>query len=285
VIGGVKVFNGINANPWIIVTDTSGAIIKEKEFITGAISTCTIWVFPTLDQNYLVHGCMDTIIDNGDYDHPSYIGKLDTNFNLLWSTFINNPQENDVYFTKQLEDSTIVYVGFQVGGIPNAPEGMIGKLDKNGNKLWEHQYRHDNSLFNYFSDFEQTYDGGFIITGSSDGPTGQDMWLVKLDSMGCLEPCATNTGTFETTDNSISLQCYPNPARTQTSVLYNIPESASKASIIINDLSGKRLSIFDLDRFANSTDLPLTSWSPGVYFCSLMIDGVISKTIKLIVTQ
>jgi hypothetical protein len=38
-----------------------------------------------------------------------------------------------------------------------------------------------------------------------------------------------------------------------------------------------------LDRYADSFDLPLTSWSQGVYFCSLKIDGIILKTVKLMI--
>ncbi len=79
------------------------------------------------------------------------------------------------------------------------------------------------------------------------------------------------------------MQCYPNPARLHTSVLYNIPNGASEASIMINDLGGKLLYEFPLDCFANSIDLHFSSWSPGVYLCTLMIDGVISKTVKLLV--
>lgn len=282
VIGGVKIFNGVNANPWIIVTDSSGNIVKEKEFIEPFYS-CSMFLYPTLDGNYLMATCVDTIVEPGDYYRPACILKLDTGFNVIWKSVFNDDLDNGLYIAKELADSSIMFTGFQLGGSPNAPEGWIGKLDKSGNKLWEHQYRHNNSLANYFSDFEQTSDGGFIITGMTFGDVGQDMWLVKLDSLGCLEPCFTNSGTIETGDEVVSLQCFPNPARLQTAVLYNIPVTASEASIMINDLSGKMLSNFTLDRFANHADLNLSSWASGIYFCSLVIDGSIAKTVKLLI--
>ncbi|MEO6168737.1 MAG: T9SS type A sorting domain-containing protein, partial [Chitinophagales bacterium] len=284
VIGGTKIQNG-NANPWIIKTDTAGDMLYEKEFTENPFSCGTIWVFPSLDKQFLVHGCLDTIVNNGDYYRPSYIGKMDTNFNYLWYTIFNDPQVNDIYIMKQMADSTVVYVGFQVGGNPNAPEGKVGKLAKNGNKLWEHQYRHGNSTWNFFSDFQQTYDGGFIITGSSDGPTGQDLWLVKLDSLGCLEPCFTNTGTIETGNSAVLLECYPNPSSSQTSILYNVPDAAKQAELWIMDLSGKLLKQVPLDNSANHYNLSLTQWSTGVYVCSLVIDKVVRKSMKVAVAR
>jgi len=43
--------------------------------------------------------------------------------------------------------------------------------------LWEREYIYKEYGFNYFADFAETPDGGFIITGSTLGDLSQDMWL------------------------------------------------------------------------------------------------------------
>jgi len=283
VIAAVKIY-GNNANPWIIETDTAGNIIKEEEFLEP-FYPCAMMLIPTLDNKMLFLSCADTIVNNFDYERPAILGKIDTNFDFVWLTIFNYPLDNGLYIAKQLADSNIVYVGFQEGGNPNAPEGWIGKLDKYGNKIWEHQYRHDNSLWNYFSDFQQTYDKGFIITGSSDGPTGQDLWLVKLDSLGCLEPCFTNIGTIETGAKSTSLQVYPNPCSIRTSILYNVPDNAQQVTTSITDLTGKVLLRIPVDSYSNSYDLDVRNFDQGVFICSLYIDQKLERNIKVIVTR
>jgi hypothetical protein len=282
VIGGVKVYNGVNANPWIIITDTSGNVIKEKEFVEPFYS-CGVYLGPTLDNKFLLSSCVDTVVSSGDYYRPSYIAKFDTNFNKVWETIFNYPLINDIYIAKQLSDSSIIFIGFQEGGNPNGAEGWIGKIDKNGIKLWEHQYRHSNSTFNYFTDFQQIQDGGFVITGSTNGDLNQDLWLVKLDSMGCLEPCFTNSGTIETGPEKISLQCYPNPANKSTMILFNVPDGAKKTVIKVNDLAGRIMSEISLDPAANSFELQLENFLPGVYLITLWKDNIAVKSSKLIV--
>jgi hypothetical protein len=40
-------------------------------------------------------------------------------------------------------------------------------------------------------DFRQTYDGGYIVRGGTlNDQNNQDIWLLKLDSNGCLVPVA-----------------------------------------------------------------------------------------------
>lgn len=69
--------------------------------------------------------------------------------------------------------------------------GWVFAFTQDGEMLWE-RYIVDLNFpdkFSYFSGLEETADKGFVLTGGIDVPgPGHDIWLVKLDSMGCLLP-------------------------------------------------------------------------------------------------
>ncbi len=99
----------------------------------------------------------------------------------------------------------------------------MGKLDKNGNKLWEREFQHGISGFNIFADFQQTpWDQGFIVTGGTVDNYNQNLWPGELDSNGMLLPDSINTGTFQVSNEKTELKLYPNPAENETIVQYNV---------------------------------------------------------------
>ncbi|MCY7409468.1 MAG: T9SS type A sorting domain-containing protein, partial [Chitinophagales bacterium] len=128
------------------------------------------------------------------------------------------------------------------------------------------------------------WDKGFIISGSayhwydSLGIYSQDVWLVKLDSNGCLVPnCFTNIGTFEIND-ALEMQLFPNPAHEQTIINYNLPASQNEASIILYDLQGRILRKEKLNAARHQINFDLTPFVAGVYLVELKTPiGTITK--------
>ncbi|HRI35368.1 MAG TPA: hypothetical protein PLD02_16585, partial [Saprospiraceae bacterium] len=238
IVSGIKNLTSQSETTWIIKLDTSGNIIAQKEFNFEPYK-CTDGRFTFLNENYLMCGCLDTVYNISDDPHPVYVAKLDTNFNVVWRSDFHGPEIRAISLVKQLPDSTIVFIGEKFN-LAEIPLGWIVKLDKNGNTLWERTYFKSQTIDNYFADFQQTYDKGFIVTGSAFGPT-QDVWLVKLDSMGCLDPndCTFNTGTIEVGQELTSLSVFPNPAASQITLLYNLPISATDAVISFYDITGR----------------------------------------------
>jgi hypothetical protein len=191
---------------------------------------------------------------------------LDSDFNILSRAIYNDAVDNAIYNVRQLQDSSIVFCGFTTYNL----YGWIGKLDKNGNKLWEREFQHGNSSFNIFADFQQTpWDKGFILTGSTDENYNQDLWLVKLDSNGMLLPDTVNTGTFEVSNERFEMQLYPNPASEQTVVQYNIPSEQNEAELTISDVQGRILRNEKLSPLKHTHALGVSEWAAGVYFITL----------------
>jgi hypothetical protein len=191
---------------------------------------------------------------------------LDSDFNILSRAIYNDAVDNAIYNVRQLQDSSIVFCGFTTYNL----YGWIGKLDKNGNKLWEREFQHGNSGANIFADFQQTpWDKGFILTGSTVENFNQDLWLVKLDSNGMLLPDTVNTGTFEVSNERFEMQLYPNPASEQTVVQYNIPSEQNEAELTISDVQGRILRTEKLSPLKHTHALGVSEWAAGVYFITL----------------
>ena len=102
--------------------------------------------------------------------------------------------------------------------------GVLFRTTNDGDSLWMRYYQYQDSLVDASSgilkDVIPTPDGGFIACGTALAVTqggtqlyGQDVWVVKTDSMGCIEPgCNLITG-METqiTNLRAALHISPNP--------------------------------------------------------------------------
>ncbi|MCX6267311.1 MAG: T9SS type A sorting domain-containing protein [Bacteroidetes bacterium] len=75
---------------------------------------------------------------------------------------------------------------------------------------------------------------------------------------------------------------YPNPANGQANFSYSLP-SGSAGTIIIRDLLGSLVQTQILTVATGKTSLNTSLLGDGVYFCSLLVDGKVSQTKKLIV--
>ena len=75
---------------------------------------------------------------------------------------------------------------------------------------------------------------------------------------------------------------YPNPVTSQTKINYNIPESFNKATLILRNLIGTQVKEYIIDNPQGKILLDLTDINEGIYFYSLIIDGNVILTRKLI---
>jgi hypothetical protein len=75
---------------------------------------------------------------------------------------------------------------------------------------------------------------------------------------------------------------YPNPFKEDFSVSYEIAQTAKAAVLRITDLSGRNMTEISIpDRGKNKEAIDGSSWAPGFYFCSLIVDGSIVDTQRI----
>jgi hypothetical protein len=132
----------------------------------------------------------------------------------------------------ELGDSSLVVAG-TVRDTIVGQAGMLFHLDKDGNTLWQRFYAHyvTNTLNKdqIFWDVKPTSDGGMVLTGetNSDAYPYAQLWLLKLDSAGCLVPGCGSVGVEEYLDDlNKHLRVWPNPASEVLNLSLPLPEGA-----------------------------------------------------------
>jgi len=185
----------------VVITkhDASDNVIWQKSYCrtSGAIST----VIPTSDGGYLL-GCMSNYTDSiipihyGSWMDPDiWILKLDSLGNKQWSKVFGGSLEDAVKSLVEVSDGYMVIgatasADYDCSSSHGDGDGLVIKLDKNGNKLWSKCY--GGSASEGFNAGVSGNSNGIFVAGevnSGNGDvqhhiTGTNFWLASLDSTG-----------------------------------------------------------------------------------------------------
>jgi hypothetical protein len=110
-----------------------------------------------------------------------FLVKLDSQGSILWSNIYEPDSVNDhciVNSTMQTSDSGLIISGSLFNDSLMQGTGMLLKLNQNGNIEWAKKYYPDG----YVAYAEQTYDGGYIISGPNY--TNISFNIIKTDANG-----------------------------------------------------------------------------------------------------
>lgn len=103
----------------------------------------------------------------------------------------------------------------------------------------------------------------------------------------------SNSSLYSGTDNTVNQEllvpdftlsdAYPNPANSETKLDFKIPNEAKEAKIIIRSILGHIMAEYLIEGKSGTKTIQTNELAGGFYFYSLMIDGDIKVTRKLIV--
>jgi len=127
------------------------------------------------------------------------------NGDVIWQHLYGPTTRSVLYAVHQVPGSTdLISAGFIDDMNSGGPSlGSLVRTTATGDSIWMRSYAYHDSLVELgnagFYDMQPTPDGGFIAVGFAEanwqqGPNGweqvysRDVWVVKTDSMGCLEP-------------------------------------------------------------------------------------------------
>ena len=219
---------------------------------------------------------------------PRYMVHLILSINeegeVLWS----KEYGSDIYNDAGWRGLTLCLDGNYITGgttrenqyIPNRKAyGTIAKISPSGEVLWERKYSAstEGQLYDVFWRTIPTSDGGIIACGSTwgDSITKENSWIVKLDSLGCLEPgCdSISTGVVELPVGENSpIKIYPNPTGGQLTI--EAQGGRLITALKVYDLNGRRLKDETYKPGRASLTLDLGTAPPGTYFCTALVGGV-----------
>ena len=216
---------------WTLHTDENGGLIWEHFFGLP------------VEAGFGVDGTLITSVDGGvvhaggkfsggtDFEHWPQLVKLDTSGNELWDKTYGEAVFGTGFFSVAEVSSSgdLIACGqkwYQTdGGFPYR-KGILVRANSDGDSLWMREYLYYDSVLvdcqGVFRDVQPTPDGGFVVVGETRGningnnPPGLsvDVWVVKVDSLGCIVPGCDDFSTVVTvqaTNLMGALSVYPNP--------------------------------------------------------------------------
>ncbi len=194
-----------------------------------------------------------------------------------------------------------IVVGALFDPIGGYDSGVMLRTSDTGDSLWMRTFYYHDSLVNYgwgyLYDVVSTLDGGFIACGTSHGEVGaplpagysQDVWIVKVDSLGCIEPgCNIPMGiSTQITNLRGALAIAPNPVASggEVSVQVTLPESLRKEALRLSVVSadGKLITEQILSSRTSAVALPTSGFAGGLYHLHLISGGTWVAGAKLII--
>ncbi len=214
-------------------------------------------------------------------DQRASLTKLDTSGAVVWIKDIWQTDDHNWVCNLncgfEYPDSTLIVAG-TLRSMADHDKGILFKLDKNGDTLWHRFYSHYPGAAlgkdQIFWDVKPTSDGGMVLTGetnSDDYPYAQ-LWLLKLDSMGCLVPGCGSVGVQEYMDLfNGKLLVSPNPASDQVSVALDLTEGVDVSGpvrAVLLDASGQIVQEQLVQQNLNQlrTTLDVSALPAGTYY-------------------
>jgi hypothetical protein len=231
----------------------------------------------SIDNTYYFLGSKDTIVNVGDYPINAFISKIDSLGNFIWIKVFNEHPKifKNIWQYRILKNGDLIFCGERLESLGgNVHAGWICRTDKLGNILWENMYKlHEYggvSSYNLLADIKEMPDGGFLATGTcKDTITKyQGIWLIRVDSNGCLIPGCFPTAVQVYPTEDFHINVYPNPSQGNFTVEYSKP-TTEKLMLQVFDVSGRKIQVQHIlkDSYKSLVSLqqPL-----GIYFLKLI---------------
>ena len=286
-LGGEYSHSSGNSDLWVLALNDTGGVNWEKRW-GGPWKEPNAHITTAADGNVLVASCMAY---GPNWWIRRYLAKLDAGTgDIIWQ----HEYGNIAYNYPVLNVVQEVTPG---GDLISASGehyfsqyfGILLRTTSEGDSLWMRSYMYVDSIVDagggLFRDVIPTPDGGFVACGTAlpvtqDGVAvySQDAWVVKTDSMGCIEPgCNLITGMeAQITNLRDALRVYPNPVPRGGSlqVAIELPESFTvqgSLRLTITDALGRLVLEQQLATGARSANLPITGALavPGLYHLHL----------------
>lgn len=288
-LGGQAHMGGGNYDQWLLRVDGNGDVIWEEEYPTPYHDPSTH--VTTLADSAAVFATAWSV--NPDDDQVLALVKVEPNGSTVWSKTYDGAAYNTALFAVKEVSPGGDLIAVGQSSLPSLFNGVLLRTTAQGDSVWMRYYQYADSVWTQghgtLRDVVPTADGGFIAVGAaypgSNNPNnppiyGQDTWVVKVDSMGCLEPgCHLITGlTSQVTNLRGALRVWPNPVlaqgQGQVQVTWDLPEAVTgSAQLTLVSLAGQVMGSWPVALAEQGHTLDLGGTAAGLYHVHLVVEG------------
>ncbi|MEA3479794.1 MAG: T9SS type A sorting domain-containing protein, partial [Bacteroidota bacterium] len=289
VVGTYKYTPGqpYTADPIIYKTDCLGNIEWTKN-LGGPYMDYYPTVKMAPDGSIIVATCYaDSMLSPDRAYRRINLINLDNNGNILWNRKYGESVIKN--FLSNIEitiDNNFICTGYIYTIEKPELSGWIIKIDANGDSIWYRTYEHINGKDseNRLKDIKPTDDNGYISCGfiyPLPPDTGrQDIWLLKLDSIGCDTPgCDPTVGIKDYhigAADQVNIQIFPNPSK---DLIYcQLSTVNCQLSILIVDIYGRKIDEIKIPEGQKEVEITVSSYPQGIYIAVLQdARGIIGR--------
>jgi hypothetical protein len=171
--------------------------------------------------------------------------------------------------------------------------GWLYKFDNNLDSIWRHEYQYfdDYVDVNYLYDFSPTSDNGYVAIGqANEAFTQSNMWVIKLDSMGCDTPGCINTviGEKLIVNGEGDLRVWPNPAGERFQVLpkaslWDRFQVGGTKVLRFYNSQGVKVDEVEVPEGVASVEFDVSGYGKGLYFLQYVHSGEVLGAVKVVV--
>lgn len=294
----------------VLKLDSLGNEIWRKYYETrDELNDCDTYV-KTLPSGggYIVWGCERYATS------PSSEGVVDTYFlqqlneegDTIWTIFLDdgsreNGGRKEIHNVHFLEDGNLLLIGATKNMWSFAPRfGYLAKYTPYGTLIWERTFNFygENSLvanYNYFYDVAITPDKGFMVSGRinirSNLETITQVWLLRLDSMGCLYPDCTEEPILVDIEEVLveelerELKIVPNPSKGKSTIYFPPITILSTSELKIYNILGGLEEVYSISSNQRFLEFNTLDWESGFYLLSWEVEGRVLERGKLVVER
>jgi PKD repeat protein len=181
IAGHTLSFSSGSVDAWLIKTDASGNPTWTKN-LGGYSSDGAYCVQQTTDGGYILTGW--TMSYGPGPLMNAWLVKTDSMGNEQWNKAFGGTDVDQGRCVAQTGDGGYIIAGYTESYGAGLYDMLLIKTDSSGNEQWMKTFGGTGRDYGY--SVQQTYSGGYIIAGYtlSYGAGGDDVWVVKTDSMG-----------------------------------------------------------------------------------------------------
>ncbi|HQY19978.1 MAG TPA: T9SS type A sorting domain-containing protein [Ignavibacteria bacterium] len=268
---------------YLIKLNSSGEIIREREFYFNGVFTSFKKIIFHMN-NYIIAGSTS---DSSNSLSQTILIKTDTSGKIVFSNIIN------YYSNEYLQDFKISnnnkFVFTSDVDSTTGRNARIYLTDSFGNIIKQRIiYLSDYTLLRSIQTDRNSRDIIFLGTSKNDVTVNRDIFIVRTDSLLFSQPLSINNNSISFDINGYVIsQNYPNPFNSSTQIKF-ILAKPSTLRINVNDILGK---IVYEKKYSNivtgSNEFLFNSdkVGSGYYFCNFFINGILMKTILMILVK
>lgn len=297
-LGGHREITFDNFDQWVLRVDSVGDVIWQDTYGIPNYDDGPNAHIESLADGNCVFGSSWNLTGNGE--GTLCMVKIDTAGGVIWShTYGGWCAACSLFAVKEITPGgDLISCGQAWSYTDDGEQGVLLRVNSAGDSLWQRNYFYYDSLMSdgqgTLRDVLPTADGGFIAVGqvywsaSGNNPPGYnpDLWVVKVDSMGCLEPgCHLITGLQSQATNLRDVfTVAPNPASDVARLAWELPDAlAGSAQLSVVSAAGQLVNTFPFAIAHKSLTLDVTAYPAGLYHLHLVVDGQWVSGCKMIV--